>query len=205
MGPALGRAREKRGITQVEAAKAVGVHSTVMSDWERGQNRVSGEAIPVLLKLYGITSPNALQQFFAEFDSSFDGLYPIDDSQKAARGTHVSEVKQAFEGPPVGGKGESSARQRFTSSEVVFASSTSAQKGRIWVEEFLLGLAERGAPEPFLGDARRFLLNADNYEFDNGRAAGQRSEMDDEQKLRHMKGLATVVQKLLDDRLKQGR
>lgn len=89
-------------------------------------------------------------------------------------------------------------------SELRFTSPTSAQKGRVWLETFLLELAEQGAGDEFLESTRRLLLNPSNYEHGFGAAAGHRDEMDDDQKLRHMQALAVGVRAALKDRLKKG-
>lgn len=89
--------------------------------------------------------------------------------------------------------------------EIEFASPTATQRGRVWLEQFLLEIAEGGAPREFIESARRLLMNPDNYSHGFGAAAGQRSEMDDDQKLRHMQALAVGVRAALKERLKKGR
>lgn len=89
--------------------------------------------------------------------------------------------------------------------QIVFASTTSAQKGRVWLEQFLLELAEKGASQEFIDSSRRLLMNPANYEHGFGAAAGHRDEMDDEQKLRHMQALAEGIRAALKERLKKGR
>ncbi len=89
--------------------------------------------------------------------------------------------------------------------EIEFETATAAQRGRVWLEQFLLELAEEGATREFIDSSRRLLMNPDNYSHGFGAAAGQRSEMDDDQKLRHMQALAVGVRAALKDRLKRGR
>ena len=102
------------------------------------------------------------------------------------------------------GSGNSAVREpesRYEArTEVEFKSPTAAQRSRVWLEQFLLDLAEDGAGEEFLASTRRLLLNPSNYEHGFGAAAGARSEMDDDQKLQHMQALAVGVRAALKSR-----
>lgn len=90
----------------------------------------------------------------------------------------------------------------FGQISVDFESPTAEQKGKIWIEQFLLELIEEGADQDFLSWARRFLLSSENYVLYVGGTPG---EMTDEQKLRHMQGLGVGVRAILKDRLKKGK
>lgn len=76
--------------------------------------------------------------------------------------------------------------------ELSFTSTPAAQRARVWLEQLLLELAEKGADEEFLTWSRRMLLAPANYAL---------SAMDDEQKLRHMQGLADGVRSVLRARV----
>jgi transcriptional regulator with XRE-family HTH domain len=189
MGPMLALARERANMTQVEAAKAVGIHPMTLSEWERGASRVDGEKLPMLLRLYRVT----LEEI---------GML----SQSAGRGTSATDASETSTDQRVGEAKAVRERPRGTyGGEVMFTSPTAAQKGRTWMEQFLLELAEAGAPQEFIDSSRRLLLNAANYEHGFGAAAGSRDEMEDEEKLRHMQALAVGIRAALKERLKRGR
>lgn len=85
--------------------------------------------------------------------------------------------------------------------ELSFQTATAAQRTRIWLEQFILELVEEGADQDFSSWVRRFLMSPQNYALYVG---GTRGEMTDDQKLRHMQGLAVGVRAILKDRLKRG-
>lgn len=158
-----------------------------LSKWERGEQRVPGYALPVLLKLYRVT---------------LDEINEL--TENGDRGTSPGFAEEM---KSVHGVGESSAvreRSRGTYNELAFSSPTSAQKGRTWLEQFLTEIAEEGATQEFIDSSRRLLLNPANYEHGFGAAAGHPDEMDDDQKLRHMQALAVGIRAALKDRLKKG-
>lgn len=84
--------------------------------------------------------------------------------------------------------------------EVSFDSPTAYQRGKVWIEQFLLELLDEGADQDFLSWARRLLLSNENYVLYVG---GTQGEMTDEQKFRHMQGLGVGVRAILKDRLKK--
>lgn len=90
-------------------------------------------------------------------------------------------------------------------SQLVFASPTAQQRAKVWLEQFLLELAEEGATQDFIDSSRRLLMNSANYEHGFGAAAGHVDAMDDDQKLRHMQALAVGIRAALKDRQKKGK
>lgn len=89
--------------------------------------------------------------------------------------------------------------------QLTFDSTTATQRGRVWLEQFLLEIAEEGATQEFIDSSRRLLMNPANYEHGFGAAAGHPDEMDDDQKLRHMQALAVGIRAALKERRKKGR
>lgn len=85
---------------------------------------------------------------------------------------------------------------------ITFTAAESGQEGRVWLQRFALELTEAGADDDFVAWARRFLTSQENFVIYYG---GQPEEMTDEQKLRHMKGLAEGVRAILKDRLKRAK
>ena len=51
---ALGMLRQKAGLTQAEAARKLGKHQTILSDWERGEYPPDSVAVERLASLYGV-------------------------------------------------------------------------------------------------------------------------------------------------------
>lgn len=168
-------AREAAGLTQAELGERAGRSRQTVVSWESEE-------------------PDAPKPDEAMLDT-LAGIFGIEKAE-LRYGDVVRRGPSRLDAP---------SRVREDASELYFASTTVGQQGRRWVEEFLSGLADRGASSSFIGAARRFLLNADNYEFDDGRAPGQQNQLSDEQKLRHMKGLATTLESLLGDLQKKGK
>lgn len=61
----LKRARKASGLTQDDAAKALGTKNTTISNWENGVSRPDVDALSALCKLYGVT-PNDLLEYDSE-------------------------------------------------------------------------------------------------------------------------------------------
>lgn len=51
----LKQIREQKGLTQLQAAMALGIHPAVLSRWENGHNVPSIEVLPEIQALYGLT------------------------------------------------------------------------------------------------------------------------------------------------------
>lgn len=115
-----------------------------------------------------------------------------------ARGvqTTVHELRHGTPDP----RQASEPRASYAVGHVEFTTITAQQRARVWLENFLLELAEAGADHPFLDETRRLLLNPDNY--GPGFADGP---MSDDGKLRHMQALASGLRESLKDRLKTRR
>jgi transcriptional regulator with XRE-family HTH domain len=87
--------------------------------------------------------------------------------------------------------------------QVLFTNATAQQRAKVWLEQFLLELAEEGAAQEFIDSSRRLLSNSQNYEHGFGAAAGHRDTMDDDEKLQHMQALAVGIRAALKARLKK--
>lgn len=55
-------AREKAGMTQNEAAKALGVSQSAVSFWESGKTQPRSAQLPKIAKLYGVTVDELLRE-----------------------------------------------------------------------------------------------------------------------------------------------
>ena len=55
-------AREKAGMTQTEAAKALGVNQSAVSFWESGKTQPRSAQLPKIAKLYGVTVDDLLRE-----------------------------------------------------------------------------------------------------------------------------------------------
>ena len=55
-------AREKAGMTQTEAAKALGVNQSAVSLWESCKTQPRGAQLPKIAKLYGVTVDELLRE-----------------------------------------------------------------------------------------------------------------------------------------------
>lgn len=173
LGDRLTKSMKQGGLSVAEVAKAAGVHAVSVSRWRHDAS------VPDAIVL------DRLAKFLRSKGQSYvtsDWLLHGAQSEGAVR--------------------EPESRYESARSEIEFASPTAAQRSRIWLEEFLLELAESGAGEEFLASTRRLLLNPANYEHGFGAAAGARDEMDDEAKLKHMQALAVGVRAALKERLK---
>lgn len=133
-----------------------------------------------------------------------DRFPPSDDKLEAIGallGVSPAWLKYGDNGRPSVRETPAEPYQARAADAVDFYSATAAQKGKIWIEQFLLELIEEGADQDFTAWARRFLMSPDNYALYVG---GAREAMSDEQKLKHMQGLAVGVRAILKDRLKKG-
>lgn len=175
IGERLKAAREKAGISQAEAGRRLSVDTQTVSRWERGAQRIRAENLIALSELYG-----------ADISSFVGGS--INGHGDVERATFTP--KRLSE-PRSGGY-----------AEVAFSTPRSTQEGRVWLEQFLLELADEGADEDFLAWTRRFLTNPQNFAL---YADGNRTEMTDEQKLRHLQGLAAGVRNILKDRQRKAK
>lgn len=54
LGARLRQARESKGLTQAEAAEALGVGQSTLSDWETGESRPRDETIRHVLEVLGV-------------------------------------------------------------------------------------------------------------------------------------------------------
>lgn len=175
LGDRLTQAMKRAGLKNPEVAKAVGVHETTVSRW-RNDGQAPDE--PELVKLVEFLRERGLPW--------------------------VSVAWLRYGGPRSGerlGVSES-ASKGYGNPEVEFEDAAIAQERNVWLNRFLAELAEQGGDSDFLNWARRFLTSPDNYALYVG---GTRDEMRDDQKLRHMKGLAEGVRAILKERLKKGR
>lgn len=176
LGDRLTQAMKHAGLKNRVVAEAVGVHETTVSRW-RSDLQMPGEQ--ELTKVAELLRALDLSWVTANWLRYGDAL-----TKARAEASTVSEVPQG------------------TIYEVAFASPHSAQRGRLWIEQFLLELTEEGADEDFIAWARRFLLQPNNYALYLG---GTKEPMGDEQKLTHMKGLAAGVRAILKERLRKGK
>lgn len=55
-------AREKAGMTQTEAAKALGVNQSAVSLWESCKTQPRSAQLPKIAKLYGVTVDELLRE-----------------------------------------------------------------------------------------------------------------------------------------------
>ena len=61
----LKNARKAKGMTQNDAAKATGIKSTTISNWENGVSRPDVDSLVILCKVYEVT-PNDLLEYYYE-------------------------------------------------------------------------------------------------------------------------------------------
>ncbi len=54
--------RKKAGLTQMEAAKALGVSDAAVCQWEKGETMPSGKRLPEIAKLYKCTVDKLLKE-----------------------------------------------------------------------------------------------------------------------------------------------
>lgn len=169
----LTRFMRQAGLKNPDVAAAAHVDHTTVSKWR------SGKQIPDVPKL------KAVVELLGDRGVS----------------TSVSELLGTSEDYPSAGRTQAARWLMEAGPEVEFANIPARQRARVWLEQFLLELAEEGADEDFMLFARRFLLQPSNYAM---YAGGRPEEMSDDQKLRHMQGLAVGVRALLKDRLNKG-
>lgn len=167
IGRDLKSQREGRPYTQLDLANDLGKSRNAVDAWENGRS---------------YPPPHTRKKAAEKLGVTLDYLEGRSSSPTAATPAEHDYITSAPIPRAMGVVREGS--------EIRFKSPTSAQKGRVWLEGFLLELAKAGAEEPFIESARRLLLNPMNYEHGFGAAAGALDEMDDERKLKHMKALA---------------
>lgn len=175
IGKRLETSRKRLKLSKAEVARRLNVDAATVRRWEKGTQRIKAENLIALAELYG---------------ESWEGLVAersngaIDVKRGAHTSGRVAETAARYEGG------------------ITFTTSPSGHEGRVWLQEFVLELTRAGADDDFVAWARRFLTSSENFVIYYG---GQPEEMTDEQKLRHMKGLAEGVRAILKDRLKKGR
>lgn len=124
IGSRLKEARERKGMSQAEAARHVNVDTQTISRWERGAQRIRAENLIALSELYG----EDLRALVALGGST--------GSREPKRS--ASTPKRVREPRPPAYAGLS------------FNPPIAAQRSRLWLEGFLLELAESGADAGFL-------------------------------------------------------
>jgi transcriptional regulator with XRE-family HTH domain len=173
LGDRLSRAMKAKGVSNGEVAKATGVHVGTVTGWRGNRFPPTDEKLDAIAELLGVTS----------------SWIRYGDGPHASR--RIREASPSYDARPA------------PISQIVFASPTSQQRAKVWLEQFLLELAEEGATQDFVDSSRRVLLNTQNYEFDVGAAAGHRDSMDDDEKLQHMQALAVGIRAALKVRQKK--
>ena len=174
-GDRIDQAIKRSGAQNGEVAAAVDVHTTTVSRWRNDRQSPEDtelDRLVVFLEKRGVKVTAAWIRY------GVNGTTPRVD----------------------GGPTPAYAARAEPISQIGFVSATAQQRAHVWLEQFLLELAEEGATQEFIDSSRRLLLNLQNYEHGFGAAAGHRDEMDDEQKLRHMQGLAVGIRAILKSR-----
>lgn len=180
-GDRLTKSMKRLGLKNPDVATAVSVSETTVSKWRNDAH------------LPDATALNRIAQFLrAKGVAHASAEWLLHGDGRTA--SVVREDSPAYNATP-----------NFPASQIAFKSTTASQRGRVWLEQFLLELAEAGAGEEFLASTRRLLLNPANYEHGFGAAAGARDAMDDDQKFAHMQALAVGVRAALKDRLKRAK
>ena len=54
--------RKKAGLTQMEAAKSLGVSDAAVAQWETGETMPNAKRLPEIAKLYGCTVDELLKE-----------------------------------------------------------------------------------------------------------------------------------------------
>lgn len=178
-GDRLTQAMKRAGVSNGAIADAAKVHVTTISRWRHDVNQPEDQELDrvvAFLKAKGVDVTPAWLRYG-------------DNGQPAA----VRERAEAYSPMPA------------PISQIVFDSATAQQRAKVWLEGFLLELAEEGATQEFLDSSRRLLLNSQNYAFAVGAAAGHRDTMNDDEKLQHMQALAVGIRAALKARQKKPR
>lgn len=185
LGETLSWLMKRAKAKNPDVGKAAHVDATTVSKWRNGVQRPDRPRLELLVEFFrrrGV--PTSVEELLHGPQRAQDRAAVAlsgtwDEARTVTDVRRVSEARAAAYG------------------EVPFDSPTSRQRGRAWLEQFLLELAEAGASEDFIASSRRHLLSADNYQFDVDRPAGKPSSMTDDEKLEHMKGLADGIRSAL--------
>lgn len=165
----LKQAREARGLSQREAATALGVTPASISGWERGHYEPTTANIVRMAALYKI--PAAALRFGADAPANGD-VYQLREAGARAGHLVVRESQQ----PPLG------ELRSFSS------------RARSFINRFLAELADAGVSEEAEAWARRVLSSPDNYGFNAG---GNTTTLSEEDMLRDMEGMSIGIRHIL--------
>ena len=95
----LARARAKRGLTQLQAAVAVGVDPQMIARWERGDTQINAAHLKLLADLYEFP----LDAFYEE---NHRFLPPVLVDEESPKRTVPKSPAPAVRGPRDGGPGK---------------------------------------------------------------------------------------------------